>query len=108
MVNSKNGKRKYLRVGRKHGKILGIKISITQREELLKFINDKLESEFITQDVKATYCNMLEEILMATKNYRGFNYTKWARMGGYEKWVEDGKPADNTKYLGQEYDRFYY
>ena len=77
-------------------------------DEFKEFINDKLESEFITQDVKATYCNMLEEILMATKNYKGFNYTKWARLGGYEKWVEDGKPADNTKYLGAEYDRFYY
>lgn len=84
------------------------KVKTVKVEDLREFVNDKLESPFVSQNAKAVYCQMIEEILMATKNYRGFNYTKWARLGGYEKWIEDGKPADNTPYLGQEYDRFYY
>ena len=31
--------------------------------------------------------------------YKGFSYVAW-RDGGYDQWVKDGKPDDNTKYLG--------
>jgi N-acetylglucosaminyldiphosphoundecaprenol N-acetyl-beta-D-mannosaminyltransferase len=38
-------KRKYPKVERKHGEILGIKVSITSKQEVLDFINTRLESK---------------------------------------------------------------
>jgi len=42
--------------------------------DLREYINNKLSSPFISQDVKFVLCNTLEEILMNTRNYAGFEF----------------------------------
>lgn len=60
-----------------------------------------------TQEFKEGICKMIENILHASGNYRGFNYIAWLN-GGFEQWCKDGEPIDKSKYLDYEYDRFYY
>lgn len=43
----------------------------------------------------------IDFILMDTGNYSGFNYLGWLR-GGCAQWEKDGKPANNSKYMGDE------
>ncbi len=45
MVIKKNGERKYPKVDRKYGEILGIRVSITTKQEVLDCINSRLDSK---------------------------------------------------------------
>lgn len=78
---------------------------------LKKMINADLENEKLTEDTKKHLCTLLENILVKTGNYRGFNYLKWIN-GGFTKWEMDGRPTPTDKnyqkYLGDEYSRIYY
>ena len=56
---------------------------------------------------KTYVCTLIENMLMDAGMYAGFNYVYWMN-GGYDEWVRDGKPEDNSRYLGYEYDRHYY
>jgi len=58
-------KRKYPKVDRKHGEILGIKISITSRSEVLNFINSRLDSKEKFYVVTPNP----ENLLLATKDW---------------------------------------
>jgi len=77
--------------------------------------NNTLANPKISQGEKKGVCCLLEEVLMATKTYRGFNYVHWL-AGGCKEWlacVELGTVKEddfNTKqkYLGEEYSRMYY
>jgi len=40
-------------------------------------------------------------LLLALGVYNGFNYADWIN-GGYQRWVQDGKPKNNTPYLGDQ------
>ena len=51
---------------------------------------------------------VLEHFLYETHNYSGFNYVEWSCENGYEKWLADGMPADNTPYLGNQHRHIYY
>lgn len=78
--------------------------------EVKKFkeqINKQLENKNLSQDQKKTLCYVLERVLMDTGNYKGYNSLKWIN-GGFEQWMKDGKPEDNSPYLGNEYDRRYF
>lgn len=80
--------------------------------ELKDWINSKLESPFVSQDVKRVYCGVLEEVLTSTRNYNGFNNLFWIQEG-YSKWTNDNRPynTDGTipsQYSGEEYTRLYY
>lgn len=45
--------------------------------------------------------SLFTTLLMGCKVYNGFEYVDWAE-GGFSRWVADGKPMDNTKYLGDQ------
>lgn len=89
-------------------------------DDVLNFANIQLsrDDQYATQEFKSGICNMLDQVLMATGNYHGFNYTHWNDKGGYEDWVKAGSPKDmEVKYQyiygpkgkdGAEYDRRYY
>jgi cell shape-determining protein MreC len=74
-------------------------------------INELLNSDY-TQEEKMILCNLLTEILIATKNYGGYNNRYWIDKG-FRQWIEDGQPEGKNKvasdkYFGPEFDRFYY
>jgi hypothetical protein len=75
--------------------------------KILGLVNAKLALATLSQDEKSVLCSLLEDVLMATENYHGFNFITWLE-GGYERWVEAGKPEDRTPFLEPEYDRRYY
>ena len=57
---------------------LGNKPSKTiEVKKIREYVNDRLECDTIDRDTKIVLCNMLEDILMATNNYHGFNYVYW-------------------------------
>lgn len=65
MIIRKNIWHKYPKVDRKYGEIMGIKVSITSKEEVLNFINSRLESKekfFVVTPNP-------ENLLMATKDW---------------------------------------
>ena len=70
-------------------------------------INRLLAIPDVKQDTKAVLATLLEEILMESGNYKGFNYHKWLN-GGHQDWVKDGEPEDKTPYYGEEYTRVYF
>ena len=74
---------------------------------ILNEINALLALPTISQDAKQVLCSHLEEVLMETKNYRGFNDLKW-RQEGCQKWEEQGRPEDKTPFMGEEYTRVYF
>lgn len=61
----------------------------------------------LSQDFKCGICSMIEHFLMANDVYAGFQYLTWGN-GGCDAWIKDGQPSNNTPYLGNEYDRYYY
>lgn len=69
--------------------------------------NRILADEELNYEGKIYVCTLIENMLMDAGMYAGFNYVYWMN-GGYDEWVRDGKPEDNRKYLGYEYDRHYY
>ena len=75
--------------------------------EIKNYVNSILEDSKISQESKKEFCVFLENILHSTKNYNGFNFIEWVN-GGCDKWREDGRPSDNSKYIGKEYNRIYY
>ena len=82
-------------------------------QDLKSKINTLLASpavnQRITEETKAILCNLLEDILHDTNNYRGYNHVDW-NARGYTAWVEAGQPDFPTKnlYIGREYSRLYY
>lgn len=69
--------------------------------------NKILADNKMNYEGKAALCTLIENMLMDARMYAGFNYVYWMN-GGYDEWVRDGKPEDNSRYLGYEYDRHYY
>ena len=81
-----------------------------QVDGLVDWVNAQMErpdSQWNNADTRNGLSIMLEHILHETGNYHGFNYVEW-RNGGCERWREDGSPADNTPYLGDQSRKFYY
>ena len=66
--------------------------------QILEFANRQLarKDERATQEFKAGVCTMIENILLVSNNYEGFNFLPWLE-GGYERWVQAGQPEDETK-----------
>lgn len=78
-------------------------------------INLRLEIP-LPQEAKKSLCDLLEDVLMRTGNYKGFNHLYWMKHGSKE-WGEAGKPEGPEKDafiygLGgkadHEYDRVYF
>ena len=69
--------------------------------------NNQLARESVTEEFRAGICALIEEALFQTGNYHGFNFIDWAQ-GGHTQWIADGKPKDNSSYLGPKYKRVYH
>ena len=65
MIKKVKREHKYPKVDRKHGEILGIKVSITSKEEVLNFVNSRLESKEKFYIVTPNP----ENLLLATKDW---------------------------------------
>lgn len=55
-----------------------------------------------TRDQRRAIQSITESLLFAANAYRGFNYVGWGLRGGYEKWVEAGKPEDKSAFMGDQ------
>lgn len=77
-------------------------------QDLKERINRMIASATTTEDARNILALLATSVLMDTHNYRGFNYIAWVDEGGYERWVEDGKPDDNRPYLGDQTRVFFY
>lgn len=54
-----------------------------------------------TPEARGALQSVYAGILMATNSYNGYNFAAWLN-GGYDAWVAAGKPADNTRFLGDQ------
>jgi hypothetical protein len=69
-------------------------------------MNNRISRE-TSEDARRAFCYVLADVLHETGQYRGFQYLDWEN-GGYDRWVNDGRPTDNRPYLGPEHKRRYY
>ncbi len=60
--------------------------------EFKNFVNKKLSERTISDEEKRGMRCLLEEVLVKTGNYRGFNHVYWWSDGGYIEWLKDGEP----------------
>jgi len=83
-----------------------------QVSKVVEDVNRQLRRTDLSDEVRLALAHMLEGILHATGNYKGFNYLAWIDERGCERWQEDseraGKDLDKTPYLGNQTRRFYY
>ena len=70
-------------------------------------VNEMLATSLCSPEERMAMASVLTMILHETGNYRGFNYIEWLQ-DGHEQWKADGKPHDNTPYLGDQSRRVYY
>lgn len=69
--------------------------------ELKSVINERIAKFAPTPEARKELESILSYILHRTGNYGGFNYVAWLD-GGCERWEKDGRPLDNTPYLGDQ------
>jgi hypothetical protein len=74
------------------------KLSAKSRAALVATFNQQIANA-PTADSRRQLANVFESTLMSLGCYRGFGYNEWD-TGGYSRWVADGRPSDNTPYLG--------
>lgn len=60
---------------------------------------NKMIAEAATPEKRTELKEVFTSLLMAAGYYNGYNYVDWLG-GGFERWKADGKPYDNTPYLG--------
>ena len=78
-------------------------------EWLRRKVNAMLGRNDITDQFRLGMCQVLEDVLTETNNYRGYGYQDWMN-GGYNTWVLDGRPDYPCKkhYIGNDTKRFYH
>lgn len=80
--------------------------------KVLEDANRQLRRTDLSDETRLAIAMMLERVLFATGNYKGFNYVAWVDEGGYRRWHADQERAckeiDNTPYLGNQTRRVYY
>ena len=75
---------------------------------LREYVNKQLSLEINSEDYRMALCLLIEQVLLTTAQYKGFQFYDW-RHGGRDKWIQDGSPTDTKQqYLGPEYKRIYY
>jgi len=97
----------------KRRKTIEVSKLLKEANRLLEIVETDENAKYVNQDVKHGICNMIEYVLHETDNYRGFSYNEWVKRGGYEAWQKQPNDEKNDytkqmKYMGKEYDRFYY
>lgn len=77
--------------------------------ELKDKVNAMLARDSLNQKAKSALCTLIEDVLMETDNYRGFNDIYWMDKG-FDEWKAAGEPdfPEKQKFLGLEYNRHYY
>lgn len=76
------------------------KLSPTSRRKLVASMNE-LIAECPLPEARQNLINSFSSLLIRSQSYLGFGYVAWDN-GGYQQWLKDGKPEDNTKYLGDQ------
>lgn len=77
--------------------------------ELKDKVNGMLAKDTLDQKAKASLCSLIEDVLMETDNYRGFNDIYWMDKG-FDEWKAAGEPdfPEKQKFMGLEYNRHYF
>ncbi len=67
------------------------------------------DNEHVNADFRKGVDAMINTVLHATGNYKGFEWIGWADSG-YTQWVNDGRPqpVDAAKYIGDETRKRYF
>lgn len=76
-------------------------------EKIIDWANMQMARPEMSQEFKRGVFSLTDQILHDTGNYLGFNYLGWISEG-CDKWIADGRPSGISKYLGLEYDRYFY
>jgi hypothetical protein len=61
-------------------------------------INRRLALKTISVEQRKALAGILEDLLFEANDYRGFNDVYWRDEGGYQAWVEAGRPDFPEKY----------
>ena len=77
-------------------------------EKFKAWANSQLARKSSSPQEREGIALALERVLHSTDNYRGFTYVEWQSEGGYDNWISDGSPDDNTIYLGDQTRRQYF
>lgn len=76
------------------------KLSKSARALLVSKMNYLIANSPLPES-RQTFINSFTCLLVECNSYKGFNYVEWEESG-YSKWVADGRPGDNTHYLGDQ------
>lgn len=79
-------------------------IAVSKVKELA---NSLLANKKLTDEERKGVAALLERVLFESDNYNGYGLVDWLE-GGFQKWVADGQPTDNTAYLGNQTRRVYF
>ena len=69
--------------------------------------NAALAGDYGDAGYRAGIASLLETVLHATGQYKGFNHLGWMN-GGCDAWRAAGEPKDNAPFIGDESRRYYY
>ena len=77
------------------------------RRQLIIDRANNLIKDASTPENRVAIAIVVSDLMHAAGIYKGFNYVDWVD-GGWQRWCDDGKPADNTPYLGDQTKIRYY
>jgi len=88
---------------------MGRKRSTVDVSLVLEKANAALAGDYGDAGYRAGIASLLETVLFAANQYKGFNYLEWMN-GGFTAWQAAGCPEgeEKAKYIGDETRRFYY
>jgi len=64
--------------------------------KLVLWLNEQDIPEFAAE----TVYTCLNSLLFKAESYKGYVFVNWIDNNGFDQWVQDGQPDDNTPYLG--------
>jgi len=71
-------------------------------EDLKKRANRYMRNPQLSREEKDIIQGFISDILYHAGQYKGFGYIEWSKDGGCQRWMDDGRPADKTPYLGED------
>ena len=88
---------------------MGRKRSTVDVSLVLEKANAALAGDYGDAGYRAGIASLLETVLHATGNYKGFNHLEWLN-GGCAAWHAAGEPGfpEKERFIGDETRRFYY
>jgi hypothetical protein len=79
---------------------------LINRNDIVKKANE-LITKAETPEARTVIKDIVSDLLMAAHTYKGFSFIAW-RDGGFSQWNKDGRPEDNSKYLGDKTKIYFY